>query len=986
MVTSPVNTYTITPKGYTSGNYDISYLPGTLTVTQSKFDTPTPTWSTTPGTVTWSAISKMGNVEVAEYSVALYKSGTTAPVYTTTVTAPTVTYDLASAIRDKGAGSYTVKVKAIASTTNNKDKVNVDDSLEGITTTSLYAAKVEAKFATDTVTTAGKGDSILVNSSASYIMIAGETGVSLNATLKNATGYTVNSCISSATSLTVSKGTLSGTNYSNSLAVDSTLASTDLITVTLALTARPATVSASITSNPTSGSAMYGYSSAQAPVLKANAGIVTGDNITANDYNYTYKWYLKIGDGANNQQIGTTESWTFPVGQSADSNYKVSCEVTATRKDNGMKTSTTAEYTVIITKATFTSTVNLTGWVYGNTGNTPTVSNNPGNADVEYLYSIQNSDEATWTNQKPTVGGIYFVKAKIKESSNYSEYTTPAIAFTITGNNNDWIIEPAIANWTYGTTAKNPTGAAKYGNVQYTYSGSSTGPFTNDKPSNAGIWYMKAYVPETSDYGSLEKVVSFKIMNASQNAPNGLNSQNATVSGKNDGGISGNLNGMEYRKAGENTYTTVTPEMISTGKITGITDGPYYVRYAAKPNYNASPDTAVVVGCDLKLKLSVPTFSDVTEGYVQPQAQILPIKAEGTVDARITSIIVSNATEFELTGTDISITAGSTLSTYKIRPVAGLAIGTHTATITVNYNNGAVVTGTVSLTVKANTTDAKQNTEQSDNEEENTSTTNTKKDTVITKPIESDVIAEPKKTEEVKPETNSQENDITPPSDITEDIEETGNLGNIIVIVESPEEELKKLKVELPNKEQVIDACLSEEEKQAVNRGETIEIRLTIKRIEEKIPIKDQKLVENQVQELLKEIDGLTIGKYLDIKLDKRFNGGDWIGIPETAGDVEIIIEIPPELQFPNTRYYISRVHGEEAQLLHDLGKDEKTITISTRFFSTYALLYEAVDEQHHCYWHLAILLALLIYLGFLIIIRDKKRGKNRIWFLTLDV
>lgn len=1004
--TSPVNTYSITPKGYISNDYDIVFAAGTLTVTQNKFAAPDPGWSVTaPGTVNWNAIGNIGSVAVSGYEVELYKEGTATPVDTTTVTSNSC--NLLSTIRSNGAGSYTVKVKAVASTDHNSNKVNVADSDYGTTATSLYAAEVEAKFAEDTVTTAGKGNAISVNNSASYVMVAGESEVPMNATLKNATGYRIKSCTSSETGLTISGGTVSGTGYSSLLAMSSSLNKTDKITITLSLEARVATLSASMTSNPDTGSVVYGYASNESPVLTVNAGVETGDNVAANQYDYEYKWFLKIGDGNKNQQTETTNTWTFPHGQAAGSGYKVSCEVKATRKDNGASKTSTAEKTIVVQKAPVTATVSLTGWVHGEAGNTPTVSSNPGNATVDYLYSTSNTTGATWVTQKPTEGGDYYVKAKIHESSNYGECITPAVAFTITGESNSWTTEPSLADWVYGASAKTPAGAAKYGSVQFTYSKQSTGTFEPTVPSDAGIWYMKAKVPGTNSYGELEQVVSFRIFNASQNAPSGLTARNVTVDGKSNGAINGITAGMEYRKDGENTYTALTPEMISNGKITGIAEGTYYVRYAAKTNYDAGTDTQITVGCDVRLKMSVPAFAEVTQGYAQPQAQSLILTAEGIADAQIVSIVSSKPAEFEIIGSDTTVTAGGTLTTYTVRPMAGLPAGTHSATITVTYNTGittesATVTGTVSMVVKAKTSGGSQDSNQGEEQPTQETVTASPAQTEEKKPVAT-ATSEPMSSGQengegtsndsekgnVKENQNPEEEVLpVPTSEPTADDENIQqDWGNIIVVIESPEEAELKLTAELPSKTQVINACLSEEEKKAVERGENIEIRLTIKRIEKEVPVQDKELVEEQVQELASQIDGLTIGKYLDIKLDKRFNGGEWIGISEAAEDIDIIIDIPPELQFPDTQYYISRVHQGKAQLLYDLDEDEKTITISTKYFSTYALLYEAKEpaSESICYWHFAILAALLIYLILALLIRDKKRGKCRIWLLGLD-
>lgn len=78
-----------------------------------------------------------------------------------------------------------------------------------------------------------------------------------------------------------------------------------------------------------------------------------------------------------------------------------------------------------------------------------------------------------------------------------------------------WISEPSISGWTYGDVPNTPAAtAASGGEVSYTYSDSENGPFTQEIPSNAGKWYMKAAVAETESYVKLEKIVEFIISKA----------------------------------------------------------------------------------------------------------------------------------------------------------------------------------------------------------------------------------------------------------------------------------------------------------------------------------------------------------------------------------------------------------------------------------------------------------------------------------------
>ena len=58
-----------------------------------------------------------------------------------------------------------------------------------------------------------------------------------------------------------------------------------------------------------------------------------------------------------------------------------------------------------------------------------------------------------------------------------------------------------------------PTAVAKYGTIKYTYSNTADGTYTEEVPTNAGTYYVKATVEETADYSGLESnAVEFIIL------------------------------------------------------------------------------------------------------------------------------------------------------------------------------------------------------------------------------------------------------------------------------------------------------------------------------------------------------------------------------------------------------------------------------------------------------------------------------------------
>lgn len=119
-----------------------------------------------------------------------------------------------------------------------------------------------------------------------------------------------------------------------------------------------------------------------------------------------------------------------------------------------------------------------------------------------------------------TFGGVFSGTAVIRNgqqdvTGNYDIILSPGTLRIIRAEkDNEWTEEPSISGWTYGGQESDPTGKALYGTVSYTYSATEDFETITDKPATAGTWYMKASVPATEAYGSLEKKVCFTIEKA----------------------------------------------------------------------------------------------------------------------------------------------------------------------------------------------------------------------------------------------------------------------------------------------------------------------------------------------------------------------------------------------------------------------------------------------------------------------------------------
>ena len=105
--------------------------------------------------------------------------------------------------------------------------------------------------------------------------------------------------------------------------------------------------------------------------------------------------------------------------------------------------------------------------------------------------------------------------------------------------------------------------------------------------------------------GSTDAVTAaWSIGKATQEAPNGLIGVAPTTVGGSDGKISGVTDKMEYRMAGESSYTAC-----SGTEIDNLSAGNYFVRYAEDNNHFASSDTVVTVGEGASLADCTITFN-----------------------------------------------------------------------------------------------------------------------------------------------------------------------------------------------------------------------------------------------------------------------------------------------------------------------------------------------------------------------------------------
>ena len=151
----------------------------------------------------------------------------------------------------------------------------------------------------------------------------------------------------------------------------------------------------------------------------------------------------------------------------------------------------------------------------GNAVSNPTFNKTGSTNEVMFTW-YQKTKVRGWQELKgaPTSVGRYKVVASVAEDGNYKAATAEK-EFFISIADNEWTKKLSIKDWTYGETASAPSAVAKFGKVVCIYSDSEDGTYTENKPVNAGTYYVKATVEGTENYkGLVSEPVKFEIRKA----------------------------------------------------------------------------------------------------------------------------------------------------------------------------------------------------------------------------------------------------------------------------------------------------------------------------------------------------------------------------------------------------------------------------------------------------------------------------------------
>lgn len=199
--------------------------------------------------------------------------------------------------------------------------------------------------------------------------------------------------------------------------------------------------------------------------------------------------------------------------------------------------------------------------------------------------------------------GIYEVRYAAKTNYNASGVTTVEIARApkLIRNVEDYIIADQRV-FTYDGT---PKGIDVTGDGAVTVLYEVNGEWTADRPTDAGTYAFKFTVGGTDLYEPAEfadPAWALVINNAKQDAPEVMGKP-TTMPSLHDGEFIGATEAMEYRAEGEADYKPILDPAMK------LPAGNYEVRYAAKPNYDASEPTLVTIAKADRLDRNVDDYT-----------------------------------------------------------------------------------------------------------------------------------------------------------------------------------------------------------------------------------------------------------------------------------------------------------------------------------------------------------------------------------------
>ncbi|MCI9069251.1 MBG domain-containing protein [Clostridium sp.] len=134
------------------------------------------------------------------------------------------------------------------------------------------------------------------------------------------------------------------------------------------------------------------------------------------------------------------------------------------------------------------------------------------------LKDIKLQEGFSWVDDTQSVGNVgankFMATYTPSDTNNYEVVNDIEVTVDVTQAINNWTQELSIEGWTYGEAPKNPTASAQFGEVKFSYSNKKTRNYTEEAPTEAGRWYVKAEVIGNDNYTGISDIKEFEIKKA----------------------------------------------------------------------------------------------------------------------------------------------------------------------------------------------------------------------------------------------------------------------------------------------------------------------------------------------------------------------------------------------------------------------------------------------------------------------------------------
>lgn len=178
-------------------------------------------------------------------------------------------------------------------------------------------------------------------------------------------------------------------------------------------------------------------------------------------------------------------------------------------------------YTLTINKASGSGSVTMNGWTYGGTVTNPTPSSSTnGTSNVSYTWYDSNKTQLSAKPTSTSNAGTYYVKATFAATTNYNEYTTDYVSFTIARATPTLSLNPSSLSLIVGQsktstiTTNNSSGTLSISGDSYTTS-SLEGNIITVVGKAVGNSSITVTLSQTTNYNSATVTLSVTVTQSS---------------------------------------------------------------------------------------------------------------------------------------------------------------------------------------------------------------------------------------------------------------------------------------------------------------------------------------------------------------------------------------------------------------------------------------------------------------------------------------